>query len=149
MALHEADGLVNSPASLATTPILCSQPGLDTSASSFLKKSSDITYVKNEQSFDFKQVLRDLIKHRKDEGIKDRQLGVIFKDLRVVGAGARTSLQPTVSSPFHPSTVLAKIRGIRNPSIRDILSGFEGVVTPGELLCKYTASRDLRSSPSV
>ncbi|KAG2126806.1 ABC-2 type transporter-domain-containing protein [Suillus clintonianus] len=54
--------------------------------------------------------------------------------LRVVGAGSGTSLQPTVSSPFKPSTLLAKIRGIRHPSIRHILSGFEGVVAPGEML---------------
>jgi len=117
---------------------------------------------KNEQSFDFKQVLGDLIEQqvdfiklsnsifhylslsRRDEGIKDRQLGVMFKDLRVIGAGSRTSLQPTVGSPFHPSTFLAKIRGIRNPSLRDILSGFEGVVTPGEMLCKYKPFLDLR-----
>ncbi|KAG1782156.1 P-loop containing nucleoside triphosphate hydrolase protein [Suillus placidus] len=58
----------------------------------------------------------------------------MFKDLRVVGAGSRTSHQPTVSSLFHPSTFLAKIRGIRHPSTRDILSGFEGVITPGEML---------------
>ncbi|KAG2054926.1 pleiotropic drug resistance ABC transporter [Suillus hirtellus] len=71
---------------------------------------------------------------RQDEGIKDRQLGVMFKELRVVGACSRTSLQPTVGSPFYPSTFLRKIREIRHPSNRDILSGFEGVVTPGEML---------------
>ncbi|KAG2033847.1 ABC-2 type transporter-domain-containing protein, partial [Suillus americanus] len=71
---------------------------------------------------------------RHDEGIKDRQLGVMFKDLRVVGLGSRTSLQPTVSSPFHPSTFLRKIKGIFHPSIRDILSGFEGMVSSGEML---------------
>ncbi|KAG1766364.1 ABC-2 type transporter-domain-containing protein [Suillus placidus] len=71
---------------------------------------------------------------RQDEGIKDRQLGIMFKELRVVGAGSRASLQPTVSSPFHPSTFLRKIREIRHPSTRELLSGFEGVVTPGEML---------------
>ncbi|KAG1857398.1 ABC-2 type transporter-domain-containing protein [Suillus subalutaceus] len=72
--------------------------------------------------------------HRQNEGIKDRQLSVMFKDLHVVGLGSRTSLQPTVSSPFHPSTFLRKIRGIFHPSIRDILSGFDGMVSSGEML---------------
>ncbi|KAG1745080.1 ABC-2 type transporter-domain-containing protein [Suillus paluster] len=71
---------------------------------------------------------------RQDEGIKDRQLGVMFKDLRVVGAGSRASLQPTVGDFFQPSTVLRKIRQSRHPLTKDILSGFEGVVTPGEML---------------
>lgn len=135
MALDEPGRLVDSTASLAKTPILPSEPGPDSSAPSFLKNPSDITPCgKHEVSFDFKQVLGDLMKHRQGEGIKDRQLGVMFKDLRVVGAGSRTSHQPTVGSLFHPSTFLAKIREIRHPSIRDILSGFEGVITPGEML---------------
>ncbi|KAG0701470.1 ABC-2 type transporter-domain-containing protein [Suillus ampliporus] len=74
------------------------------------------------------------MKRRQDEGIKDRQLGVMFKDLRVIGAGSRTSLQPTVGDPFNPATILRKIRQRRHPSTKDILSGFEGVVTPGEML---------------
>ncbi|KAG0695928.1 P-loop containing nucleoside triphosphate hydrolase protein [Suillus ampliporus] len=117
----------------------------DKSAPSFLTKSSDIsTSINNEQAFDFEQVLRNLMKRqvfrgdmhrlRQDEGIKDRQLGVMFKDLRVVGAGSRTSLQPTMGDTFDPSTFLHKIRQIRHPSVTDILSGFEGVVTPGEML---------------
>ncbi|KAG2336970.1 hypothetical protein BDR05DRAFT_1011099 [Suillus weaverae] len=58
----------------------------------------------------------------------------MFKDLHVAGAGSRISIQPTVSSPFHPPTFLRKIREIRHPPTRDILSGFEGVVTPGQML---------------
>ncbi|KAG2067263.1 hypothetical protein BDR04DRAFT_1105294 [Suillus decipiens] len=137
MALHEAGGLVDSPASPEATLILPSEPDLpvDTSTPPFLKNSSDVPpSEKNESSFEFSQALRDNMKHRQDEGIKDRQLGVAFKDLRVIGAGSRTSFQPTVGSIFHPSTFLAKIRGIRQPSVRDILSGFEGVITPGEML---------------
>ncbi|KAG1821596.1 pleiotropic drug resistance ABC transporter [Suillus subaureus] len=131
----------------ATTPPLLQKPSgistaiedldSDASAPSLLKKPSDIsTFIENEQAFDFKQALRDLMKRqvRQDEGIKDYQLGIMFKDLRVVGAGSRTLLQPTVSSPFHPSTLLRKIRETRHPPTRDILSGFEGVVTPGQML---------------
>ncbi|KAG0695683.1 ABC-2 type transporter-domain-containing protein [Suillus ampliporus] len=75
-----------------------------------------------------------VLSSRQDEGIKDRELGVMFKDLRVIGVGSRTSLQPTVGDPFHPSTILRKISQRRHPSTKDILSGFEGVVTPGEML---------------
>ncbi|KAG0701456.1 ABC-2 type transporter-domain-containing protein [Suillus ampliporus] len=102
---------------------------------SLLKKSSNIsTSIKNEQDFDFEYVLRDLMKRRHDEGIKDRHLGVMFKDLRVIGAGSRTSIQPTVGDPFNPSTILRKISQRRHPSTKHILSGFEGVVAPGEML---------------
>jgi ATP-binding cassette subfamily G (WHITE) protein 2 (SNQ2) len=58
----------------------------------------------------------------------------MFKDLRVVGVGARASLQPTMSSLFNPSAILRDLSASRNPPIRDILSGFEGVVAPGEML---------------
>jgi hypothetical protein len=66
MALHEAGRQVDSPASLATTPILLpSEPGPDTSAPSFLNNPSDVAPCeKNEQSFDFKQVLGDLMKQQ-------------------------------------------------------------------------------------
>ncbi|KAG2118374.1 ABC-2 type transporter-domain-containing protein [Suillus clintonianus] len=131
------DTLPGSLASQAPTPVYSPPPGLHSDASTppLLKKSSDIFIsVNSEKAFDFEQALKDLTKRRQDEAIKDRQLGVMFKDLRVVGAGFRASLQPTVSSPFNPSTFLRKIKGIFHPSIRDILSGFEGVVTPGEML---------------
>ncbi|KAG1750901.1 ABC-2 type transporter-domain-containing protein [Suillus lakei] len=142
MALHQhvfTNRLLDSSASQAATAVHNTPSDLDSDAStpSLLKKPSDIsTFIENKQAFYFEQVLRDLMKRqvRQDEGIRDRQLGVMFKDLRVVGAGSRTSLQPTVSSPFHPSTFLRKIREIRHPPTRDILSGFEGVVTPGEML---------------
>ncbi|KAG0701458.1 ABC-2 type transporter-domain-containing protein [Suillus ampliporus] len=92
----------------------------------------------NTADFDFEHVLRDLMKRqafrRHDEGIKNRQLGVMFKDLRVIGAGSRTSIQPTVGDPFNPSTILRKISQRRHPSTKHILSGFEGVVAPGEML---------------
>jgi ATP-binding cassette subfamily G (WHITE) protein 2 (SNQ2) len=58
----------------------------------------------------------------------------MFKDLCVVGVGARASLQPTMGSLFDPSAILSDISATRNPPIRDILSGFEGVVAPGEML---------------
>ncbi|KAG2347847.1 pleiotropic drug resistance ABC transporter [Suillus weaverae] len=143
MALHQSrqhvftSKLLDCSVSQAATPVHNLPSDLDSDATtpSLLKKPSDISAsIENEQPFDFKQALKDLMKRQVFRGIKDCQLGVMFKDLRVVGAGSRISIQPTVSSPFHPSTFLRKIREIRHPPTRDILSGFEGVVTPGQIL---------------
>lgn len=65
-----------------------------------------------------------------------RELGVMFKDLRVVGVGPTVSYQPTFGSIFNPKIMLENIRSARNPQFRDIISGFDGVVLPGEMLRK-------------
>ena len=59
----------------------------------------------------------------------------MFRDLRVLGLGASTSYIPTLGSVFNPIDILEAIRTIRHPPVRDILSGFEGAVRPGEMLC--------------
>jgi ATP-binding cassette subfamily G (WHITE) protein 2 (SNQ2) len=68
----------------------------------------------------------------------------MFDDLPVVSLGARASLQPIMGFILNPSVALKNITTMRNPPIRDILSGFEGVVMPGEMLCEsrlfYTRS---------
>lgn len=75
---------------------------------------------------------------RRDEsGIKSRELGVMFKDLRVTGLGATASFQPTLGSMFNPKVIMENIENARHPHIRDLLTGFEGVVRPGEMLCIY------------
>jgi ATP-binding cassette subfamily G (WHITE) protein 2 (SNQ2) len=96
--------------------------------------SSSVTSVPGDDAFDFELTLKDLIRRRGEESIKGRELGVMFKDLRVVGVGARASLQPTIGSMFNPTAILRNISAMRNPPVRDILSGFEGVVEPGEML---------------
>ncbi|KAG2131009.1 ABC-2 type transporter-domain-containing protein [Suillus clintonianus] len=88
----------------------------------------------DEDGFDFELTLKDLVRRRGEESIKSRELGVMFKDLRVIGVGARSSLQPTIGSMFNPAAILRNISAMRNPPVRDILSGFEGVVAPGEML---------------
>jgi len=75
------------------------------------------------------------------EATKWRELGVVFNDLRVVGTGAGASLQSTMGSLFSPSSLLRKINAIRNPPLRDILSGFEGVIAPGEMLRESSVAR--------
>ena len=69
--------------------------------------------------------------------VKPRELGVAFKDLRVRGLGTAANFQPTVGSTLNPLLIPEKIRTVLHPPIRDILSGFEGVVNPGEMLRKF------------
>ncbi|KAG2159222.1 ABC-2 type transporter-domain-containing protein [Suillus bovinus] len=96
-------------------------------------RNSVFTIVEDEE-FNFEKHLKDIIRRRDDEEIKRRELGVVFDDLRVVGTGARASLQQTIGSLFSPTSLLHTISEARHPPLRDILSGFEGVVAPGEML---------------
>ncbi len=64
--------------------------------------------------------------------IKQRELGVVFRDLRVAGLGASASYAPTLGSMFNPMGIVESIQTARHPPVRDILSGFEGVIKPGE-----------------
>ena len=75
--------------------------------------------------------------HRLDESdIKRRELGVSFQNLRVVGLGAAASHQETFGSALNPLNFVRNFREVLHPATRDILTGFEGVVRPGEMLCR-------------
>ncbi|KAG1855629.1 ABC-2 type transporter-domain-containing protein [Suillus subalutaceus] len=106
----------------------------DTSATSHDNHRNSVLAIVGDEDFNFEKHLKDIIKRRDEEEIKWRELGVVFNDLRVVGIGARTSLQPTMGSLFSPTSLLRTISEARHPPVRDILSGFEGVVAPGEML---------------
>ncbi|KAI0265441.1 ABC-2 type transporter-domain-containing protein [Gloeopeniophorella convolvens] len=84
--------------------------------------------------FDFERTLRNVMRKRDRAGFHSRELGVMFKDLHVVGLGASASYQTTFGDLLNPKVILENIRTSRNPPLRDILSGFEGVVRPGEML---------------
>lgn len=85
--------------------------------------------------FDFEKFLRGVMKQIDNaRAIKTRELGVHFKDLRVVGVGASVSYQPTVGSLFNFRAYADALREARHPATRDLLSGFDGVVRPGEML---------------
>lgn len=68
--------------------------------------------------------------------IKTRQLGVSFEGLSVVGLGSSASYQETLGSIFNPFHLGERLRNARHPPLKSILSGFEGVVRPGDMLCK-------------
>ena len=86
------------------------------------------------------QVTDYLSSRREEAHIKGRELGVMFRDLRVTGLGSSASYIPTLGSMFNPSSILENIQAARHPQVRDILSGFEGAVRPGEMLCRSPAS---------
>ena len=67
-------------------------------------------------------------------GITPRTLGVYFKDLRVIGKGASSYFQNTVGSRLNPKVAYDDIHRALRPETRHILSGFSGVVRPGEML---------------
>ncbi|EJD01720.1 uncharacterized protein FOMMEDRAFT_111764 [Fomitiporia mediterranea MF3/22] len=86
------------------------------------------------EAFDFEQHLKDMVQLGSEHSIQPRELGVVFQNLRVQGLGSTASYQPTVGSQLNPFLALEKIRNAIHPPVRDIISGFEGVVNPGEML---------------
>lgn len=77
-----------------------------------------------------------IVLRRDEEDIPSRELGVLFEGLRVVGMGASASYQKTLGALFNPLGIIENIKNARHPPLRDILAGFEGVVRPGEMLCR-------------
>ncbi|KAI6145202.1 ABC-2 type transporter-domain-containing protein [Pisolithus tinctorius] len=96
--------------------------------------TATFTTIGDDKDFRLEEWMKDLFRRAEDDGLKSSELGVMFRDLRVVGVGASTALQPTVGSQFNPRSLLSIINNLRHPPLRDILSGFEGVVRPGEML---------------
>lgn len=76
------------------------------------------------------------LNRRNEAQIKSRELGVMFRNLNVIGAGATSSYQPTLGSIFSPATMIEAIQNAIHPPLRNILNKFEGVVRPGEMLRK-------------
>lgn len=66
--------------------------------------------------------------------VKSRQLGVCFERLRVVGLGSEASFQETVGSLLNPMEIPGRINNMLHPSLKEIISGFEGVVRPGDMV---------------
>lgn len=91
----------------------------------------------------------DCALRREAAQIKGRELGVMFRDLRVKGLGASASYIPTLGSMFNPSSILEAIQNARHPSVRDLLSGFEGAVRPGEMVCKSSTLNRVHSLTGI
>jgi len=79
-------------------------------------------------------ILSSALFRREKHNIKPRSLGIVFRDLRVSGLTAASSYFPTLGSLFNPRSIIENVQSLRHPNVRDILSGFEGVVKPGEMI---------------
>ena len=96
-----------------------------------------VTILKSKLTFPFEPTppfLTPDFLRREEADIKSRQLGVVFERLRVVGLDVSASLQPTLGSLLNPLNIFTKIRSLRHPPLKEIISGFSGVVRPGEML---------------
>lgn len=64
----------------------------------------------------------------------------MFRNLCVVGLGAGAAVQHNLASLFYPRSIIKYIKTLRHPPLRNIISDFEGVVLPGEMLRMYISS---------
>ncbi|CCM02003.1 uncharacterized protein FIBRA_04077 [Fibroporia radiculosa] len=95
---------------------------------------SEATVAATDGPFDFEKTLKSVMRRIDESDITKRQLGVAFENLRVVGLGATATYQPTMGSELNLMKFADIVKNARHPSVRDILSGFEGCVKPGEML---------------
>ncbi|KAF5387203.1 hypothetical protein D9757_006886 [Collybiopsis confluens] len=100
----------------------------------FQDSDSNTTLTPIEGPFDFEKALRMMTQKKQGAAIPTRELGVVFEDLQVVGLGSGASYQETLGSLLNPLNLIPKIQSIRQPPTTNILTGFEGVVRPGEML---------------
>ena len=109
-------------------------------------------HIQDDGAFDFEKTIRlelkkpvlfapslrstifDCLCRRDEANIIPRSLGIVFSNLSVVGVTAANSYLPTLGSILNPLGLLEKIQKIRHPSLRTILSGFHGVIKPGEMI---------------
>jgi len=91
--------------------------------------------VRRKKKFSFPSVTNEHVS-QKDANIKSRHLGVAFQDLEVIGMGTSTLYQPTIGTILNPVCAVENARAGRQAPLKTILTGFEGVVKPGEMLCQ-------------
>ncbi|CAL1709796.1 unnamed protein product [Somion occarium] len=102
-------------------------------APSQISEVSDDTLT-SEAQFDLEKCMREFVQKLDESGKKRRELGVMFKDLRVIGIGATARHQATLGSILNPLNLLKTIHETRHPALREIIGGFEGCIRPGEML---------------
>ncbi|KAI0016576.1 ABC drug exporter AtrF [Xylariomycetidae sp. FL0641] len=106
------------------------------------RRRSAVSGIESEKEQDeVEKLMARMFGESRQQGGKPRHSGVVFRNLTVKGVGLGASLQPTVGDVF-----TALPRALRNlvragpraaggkPPIREILSGFDGCVRPGEML---------------
>ncbi|KIJ51214.1 hypothetical protein M422DRAFT_158653 [Sphaerobolus stellatus SS14] len=98
------------------------------------RPNSSVNDTLVEGDFQFDKFLQERYDKAMDEGINFRQTGVTFKNLRVTGLGATHKHQETIFSALNPLNIIHFAQKLRHPPVKDILSGFNGSIRPGEML---------------
>ena len=85
--------------------------------------------------FSTEKLLRDVLARAKEQGIRRRNAGVVFRSLVVMGYGSEFTHQNTVGSVATGIFRIAEnIRQKRHPPMKTILFSMDGVVKEGEML---------------
>lgn len=105
-----------------------------------VEKANSSTEESDTEPFDLERILRSNKRMEEESGIADKRIGVLFEDLKVKGMGGGSKLLvKTYPSAFvdffNIYTPISKLLGFaKKPQEVDILSGFTGLVKPGELV---------------
>ncbi|THH03170.1 hypothetical protein EW145_g6471 [Phellinidium pouzarii] len=113
-----------------------SKDTMESSPSSVASDGPDELYnKKNVPPFDLELALRETIKQH---DLRHLPLGLAFKDLCIFGfdmsPSSGNALQSTLGSLLNPVEWVKNLVKMRHPCTRRVISGFEGVVNPGEML---------------
>lgn len=88
----------------------------------------------SDPEFDVRTWATAVLQHADKQNMMFRQASFVFKGLDVTGSAVNANIQPTVASIFvAPLTWVRNLIRGRAPE-KKILSGFDGVTKPGELL---------------
>lgn len=100
----------------------------------FETDEDDAALDPRKKEFDLEKWLRRLIHDVKEEGIRMKSSGIVFKNLRVTGTGSALMLQRTVGDLLMaPLRVGELLKGFKQEP-KTIISDFNGLVRSGEML---------------
>lgn len=87
------------------------------------------------EDFDLRVILEAIKNKTIEQGSELSKTGISFRGLTVEGVDASASYGPSVSELIRSIVTLPKtLMSMRNPPLRNIIEGFDGVVEAGEML---------------
>ncbi|KAG5984504.1 hypothetical protein E4U55_004497 [Claviceps digitariae] len=105
-------------------------PGIDLEAID----ENDPTINPEHKDFDLERWLRRFIDQMTVGGVESKSLGVSYRNLDVFGSGSALQLQDTVGSMVAAPLKLGEFFSFNKKQRKQILHGFDGYLSPGELL---------------
>ncbi|KAK9456593.1 ABC-2 type transporter-domain-containing protein [Dipodascopsis uninucleata] len=85
--------------------------------------------------FDFQRILKTFVQKEKDQGVKRRSVGVMFKDLTARGVDQAASFAPSIGEVIRSTLNFpGYIKSKMNLPLRNIIEDFNGLVCKGEML---------------